>query len=140
MPSANGAFICVQLSADLLPGHVVDVAVAENHALVDIGNGVHRRPNLPFQINEGVNLAVHDLFQVHDFLQTPHEGCIRVAGGLNFLFPRWGRDAAGHFPKAADFLNVGVDALVEAVSLTEIFLCGHPTFFSKLSSISFVLL
>ena len=41
MPSANGAFICVQLSADLLPGHVVDVAVAENHALVDIGNGVH---------------------------------------------------------------------------------------------------
>ena len=79
MPSANGAFICVQLSANLLPGHVVDVAVAEDHSLIDIGNSVHCRADLPFQVNEGVNLIVDHFFKVHDLFQAPHEGRIRLS-------------------------------------------------------------
>ena len=40
-------------------------------------------------------------------------------------------DLKSHFPKAADFLDVGVDALVEAVSLAEIFLCSHAAYTSS---------
>ena len=111
----------------------MDVAVAENHALVDIGNGVHSRADLPFQVNEGVDLTIDHFFKVHDLFQAPHEGRIRVARGLHFFLPGRRGDTAGHFPQAGDLRNVGIDTLVEAVCLTEIFLCRHTPYTSRWS-------
>ena len=45
VPSANSGFIGVKFVSDTLPGHVMDVAVAKNHALIRIryrlNNGSH---------------------------------------------------------------------------------------------------
>ena len=46
VPAPDGAGVCTELHADLLPRIVMDVTVFQNHTLVGIRNVLNDLPNL----------------------------------------------------------------------------------------------
>lgn len=67
MPSPNRPRIGVKLVPNLLPSHVVDIPVAEHHAVVGVRCSLNYATNLCFEIHKAVNLAIYlsCLEQIH---------------------------------------------------------------------------
>ena len=92
VPPADSAFIYVQFSDDLLPGHVVDLPIPEDHSLVDVGDGVHGSTELALQLYKAVDVLIDFLLQADDLTHG-----IRHCGTAMIGFPRHTRQRGGAF-------------------------------------------
>lgn len=74
MPAEHGRSVRMQFIPDLLPGHVMDIAVTENHLFIRIGNRSNDIPHLGFQVNKPVDLSVYFVLQLPDLFKPSDKG------------------------------------------------------------------
>ena len=94
MPSPNRPRIGVKLVPNLLPSHVVDIPVAEHHAVVGVSCSLNYATNLCFEIHKAVNLARRHAFM---YLFPNHV----ENGGVDFSGPSYAFYLFGGLDEAA---------------------------------------
>ena len=125
MPAANGSRIGIQFVSYLLPCAVMDVTVTENEPLIRILHSFNDRSYLLFQTDKGVDFLVDGILKSMIFSRLRTKGASVLREVCTFSPPRRRGYAACHFTKHGDFFDIGVYTLIEAVSLTQVFLCCH---------------
>ena len=98
---------------------VIQVSITEKKTFIHIGQFLDSIFHLCLEVNKGVNLMIDFLLVVHNLKQHLCERSIRWSVGRRNMFSvADSLDAGGKVTQVFQFLDMGVDSLVQAVGLS----------------------
>jgi hypothetical protein len=86
VPAVDSGAVGKELVANLLPCHVMNVPVLQDHALVGIRNRLDDFPDLFLQVREQSQLVSYFILQFPQAFQRTDERCVGILGSLYTVF------------------------------------------------------